>query len=146
MTMTPVLRKLALTAHVTLSVSWLGAVATFLVLSIVGLLSQDAETVRGAYLAMDLIGLSVIVPLSFASLATGLIEALSSQWGLLRHYWIIAKFILTVLATTLLLLHQYSAVAVAAKRVLRAAARTFPSVRRLGVQLVGDASLAILAL
>src|SRR5260370_26735550 len=115
MTMTPVLRELALTAHVSLSVSWRGAVATFLVLSIVGLLSQDAETVGGAYLAMDLIGLSVIVPLSFASLATGLIEALSSQWGLLRHYWIIAKFILTVLATTLLLLHQYSAVAVDAK-------------------------------
>jgi hypothetical protein len=146
MTMTPVLRKLALTAHVTLSVSWLGAVATFLVLSIVGLLSQDAETVRGAYLAMDLIGLSVIVPLSFASLATGLIEALSNQWGLLRHYWIIAKFILTVLATTLLLLHQYSAVAVAAKRVLGAAAGTLPSAGRLGIQIVVDASLAILAL
>jgi len=77
MTMTPTLRKLAFTAHVTLSVSWLGAVATFLVLSIVGLLSQDAETVRGAYLAMDLIGLAIIVPLSFASLATGLIEALA---------------------------------------------------------------------
>ena len=49
---TPALRKLTLTAHVTCSVGWLGAVAGFLVLSIAGLTSRDAETVRGAYLAM----------------------------------------------------------------------------------------------
>jgi hypothetical protein len=145
-TMTRAVRKLLLTTHVTLSVSWLGAVATFLVLSIAGMVSQNAETVRGAYLAMDLIGLSVMVPLSFASLATGLIQALVSQWGLLRHYWILTKLTLTVLATALLLLHQYSAVGAAAKRVLGAAAGTLPSAGRLGIQLVVDATLAIFAL
>ena len=41
MTMTPAVRKFVLTTHVTLSVGWLGAVATFLVLSIAGLLSHD---------------------------------------------------------------------------------------------------------
>jgi len=132
--------------HVALSVGWLGAVATFLVLSIAGLLSQNGETVRGAYLAMDLIGLLIIVPLSFASLATGLIEALGTQWGLLRHYWIIVKLLLTILSTALLVLHQYTAVEGAAKRVLEAAAETLPSAGRLGTQLVVDASLAILAL
>lgn len=49
--MTPALRKLSLTAHITFSVGWLGAVAGFLVLSI-GLTSQSAEVVRGVYLAM----------------------------------------------------------------------------------------------
>lgn len=39
--MTPRLRKFALTAHVTSSVGWLGAVATFLALAVVGLTSQD---------------------------------------------------------------------------------------------------------
>ena len=34
--MSPRLRKLALTAHVTFSVGWLGAVAAFLALSIAG--------------------------------------------------------------------------------------------------------------
>lgn len=144
--MKPAVRKMVLTAHITLSVGWLGAVATFLVLSVAGLLSHDAETVRGAYLAMNLIGFSIIVPLSFASLATGLIEAIGSPWGLLRHYWVIAKFLLTILATALLLLHQYSAVAVAAERILGAAAGTLPSASRIGVQLVVDASLAVLAL
>jgi hypothetical protein len=52
MTMSPSLRKLALTAHVASSVGWLGAVASFLALAIVGLTSQNAQMVRGAYLVM----------------------------------------------------------------------------------------------
>jgi len=44
-------RKLTITAHVSFSVGWLGAVAAFLVLSIAGLTSHDAEVVRGAYLS-----------------------------------------------------------------------------------------------
>ena len=54
MTMTPRLRKFALTAHVTCSVGWLGAVAGFLALAVAGLTSQDAQMVRAAYLAMEL--------------------------------------------------------------------------------------------
>jgi hypothetical protein len=42
MTMTPHLRKFALTAHVTSSVGWLGGVAGFLALAVAGLTSQDA--------------------------------------------------------------------------------------------------------
>ena len=50
MPMTPRLRKLMLTAHVTSSVGWLGAVAVSFALAVAGLTSQDAQTVRGAYL------------------------------------------------------------------------------------------------
>lgn len=49
MTMTPRLSKFALTAHVTSSVGWLGAVAGFLALAVAGLTSQDAQMVRAAY-------------------------------------------------------------------------------------------------
>src|SRR5215218_6585420 len=52
MTMAPCLRKFVLTAHVTSSVGWLGAVTVFLALAVAGLTSQDAQTVRAAYLAM----------------------------------------------------------------------------------------------
>ncbi|MGH2358186.1 MAG: hypothetical protein ACRDGJ_09270 [Candidatus Limnocylindria bacterium] len=52
--MTPRLRKFALTAHVAFSVGWLGAVAGFVGLGVVGLTSEDAQTVRGAYLVMEL--------------------------------------------------------------------------------------------
>jgi hypothetical protein len=105
MTMTPRLRKFALTAHVTASVGWLGAVAGFLALAVAGLISKDAQTVRGVYLAMELTARFVIVPFSFASLLTGLVQSLGTKWGLFRHYWILAKLIINVFANIILLIY-----------------------------------------
>lgn len=113
--MKPALRKLTVTAHVTFSIGWLGAVAAFLVLSIAGLTSRDPDVVRSAYLSMDLISRFAIIPMCFVALATGLIEALGTPWGLFRHYWVAIKFALTCVATLLLLMHQHDAIARAAK-------------------------------
>jgi hypothetical protein len=104
MTMAPNLRKFALTAHVTSSVGLLGAIAVFLVLAVAGLTSQNAPVVRAAYLAMSLTAWSVIVPLAFASLLTGIVQALGTPWGLFRHWWVLAKLLLTTFATIVLLL------------------------------------------
>lgn len=101
--MTPRVRKLAFTAHVTSSVGWLGAVVVFLALGVVGLASQDAETVRGAYLVMEPAAWFVLVPLAVASLLTGLVQALSTAWGLFRHYWVLAKLVINVFSTLVLL-------------------------------------------
>ena len=104
MTMTPGLRKFALTAHVISSVGLLGAIAGFLALAIAGLTSHNDQMVRAAYLAMDLIARFVIVALAFASLLTGLVQSVGTQWGLFRHYWVLAKLLLTVFATIILLI------------------------------------------
>ena len=104
--MTPGFRKLALTAHVTFSVGWLGAVVSYLAVAIACLVSQDAQMVRSGYSMMELTGWFVIVPLSLASLLTGLVQSLGTEWGLFRHYWILVKFVLTVGAVTILLLHM----------------------------------------
>ncbi|MEP6657744.1 MAG: hypothetical protein ABJC33_10950, partial [Betaproteobacteria bacterium] len=103
MAMTPSLRKFALTAHVTSSIGLLGSIAAFLALAVAGLTSQDAQIVRAVYPAMDLTARFVIVPLAFASLLTGLIQSLGTSWGLFRHYWVLAKLLLTVFATIVLL-------------------------------------------
>jgi len=87
-----------------------------------------------------------IVPLSFAALLTGLVQSLGTHWGLFRHYWVLVKFALTIGATILLLLHQFTAVAGAARRVSGSSAGTLPEVGRLETQLVGDAALAVLVL
>jgi len=105
MIMTPRLRKLALTAHVTASVGWVGAVVGFLALAVAGLTSQDAQLVRAAYLAMELTGWFVLLPLAVASLLTGLIQSLGTKWGLFRHYWVLAKLLINVFATIVLLLY-----------------------------------------
>ena len=103
MLMRPGFRKFALTAHITTSVGWLGAVVGFLAHAIAGMTSQDAQMVRAAYLMMELTGWFVLVPLSLASLVTGLVQSLGSKWGLFRHYWVLVKFLLTVVATIVLL-------------------------------------------
>ncbi len=102
----PRLRKFALTAHVVSSVGWLGAVLVFLALSVVGLTAQDPAVVRAAYLAMESIGWLVLVPLSVASLLTGLVQSLGTKWGLFVHYWVLMKLMITVVATTVLLLYM----------------------------------------
>jgi hypothetical protein len=101
--MTPHLRKLALTAHVTCSVGWLGAVAGFLVLAIAASSTGAQDTIRGAYIAMELTGWYVIVPFCLAALITGLILSLGTPWGLFRHYWVLLKFLITAVAALILL-------------------------------------------
>lgn len=101
--MTPGIRKSVLIGHIIFSVGWLVAVAAFLVLAISGLTSQDAQTTRAVYPAMELIARLVIVPLAFAALLSGLIQSLGTPWGLFRHYWIVSKLLLTVFATIVLL-------------------------------------------
>jgi hypothetical protein len=106
MRMTSRLRRFALTVHVACSVGWLGAVVVFLGLSVLGLTSENAETVRGAYLVMEPAAWFVLVPLACASLLTGLVQSLSTTWGLFRHYWVIAKLVINVFATTVLLIYM----------------------------------------
>jgi len=86
------------------AVGWLGAVAAFLVLAVAALIGRDALTVRGACVAMALTAWFAILPLSLASLLTGVIQSLGTPWGLVRHYWVLAKAVLASLATAVLLL------------------------------------------
>jgi hypothetical protein len=142
--MTPGLRKFALTAHVTSSVGWLGAVAGFLALAVAGLTSQNAQMVRGAYLAMDLTTWFVIVPLGLASPLTGLVQSLGTTWGLFRHYWVLAKFLITIPASVVMLLHMQPIgriAGVAADSTLSSA-----DLRGLRTQLVANAGAALLVL
>ena len=104
--MTPRLRKLALSVHLTFSIGWIGAVLVYLALGVCAATSEDAQTVRAAWTAMELTGWYVIVPLALTSLLTGLVMALGTKWGLFRHYWVLISFALTVLATVVLLLHM----------------------------------------
>ena len=104
--MTPGVRKLALTIHLALSVGWIGAVVSYLVLGISAVRSNNAETVRAAWIAMELTGWWAIVPLAIGSLLTGLIMSLGTPWGLFRHYWVLITFALSIFCVAILLLHM----------------------------------------
>ncbi len=112
--MTPAVRKLVLAVHLTSSLGWIGAVAAYLVLQVAAT-SQDPQTVRAAWIAMDLTGWWALVPLAAAALATGVVISLGTPWGLFRHYWVLISLALTILCTVVLVGHMFSVSAVTAR-------------------------------
>ncbi|WP_240505015.1 hypothetical protein [Nocardia mangyaensis] len=47
----------------------------------------------------------MLVPLSVASLVTGVVQSLGTPWGLIGHYWVLFELVLNVVATAILLLY-----------------------------------------
>ncbi|QOV47423.1 hypothetical protein IPT68_01960 [Streptomyces chromofuscus] len=137
-------RKAALTAHVTASVGWLGAVAAFLALALAGLLSEDDRTARSACVALEVVGWFVVVPLCFASLLTGVVCAVGSTWGLARHYWVVVKLVITALATAVLLAHMQPVESLA--DAAASAAWSGEHLRALRVQLAAQSAAALVVL
>jgi hypothetical protein len=101
--MPPGLRKLTLAVHLTVSVGWVGAVAAYMALDVATAISRDARTLRAAYLGMELIARSVIVPLALGALVTGIVISVGTRWGLFRHYWVLISLLLTIIAAVVLL-------------------------------------------
>jgi len=130
MNMRPGLRKIVLVAHIVSSVGSLGAVAGFLALAVAGLTSQDAQVTRSVYVAMEVIARFVIVPSVSASLLIGVAQFLGTSWGLFRHYWVLAKLLLTLLTMIILLLQLEGITHVASVAV----ATTLSSVDLLGLR------------
>ena len=140
MMMSPAVRKIALTTHVTVSVGWIGAVAAFSALALAGLISRDPQVHQVAYVAMEVITWWVIVPFCLASFVSGVISSLGTEWGLFRHYWVIVKLVITVVATFGLLVHTQA---------ISHLARADPSDENLlplRIQILVAAALALLAL
>ena len=106
MAFAPALRRFTFTTHVTSSVGWVGAVFVFVALAAIGLTSQDERTVRGAYLVMAPAGWFVLVPLAHASLVSGIALSLGTPWGLIRHYWVALKLVITAFSTVILVIYM----------------------------------------
>jgi hypothetical protein len=106
-------RKLVLSIHLTASVGWLGALVAYSALGVAAAISHDAQTVRAAWIAMELTGWVVIVPLAVAALVSGIVISVGTPWGLFRHYWVLISLALTVVSTAILLLHMPSVSATA---------------------------------
>jgi hypothetical protein len=106
MLMSPRLRRFALLAHVTFSVGWIGAVVVFLALAVIGLTSNDAQTVRGVYLVMEPAARLALMPLAIGSLLSGVAQALGTTWGLFRHSWVVLKLLLNALSMVVLIIYM----------------------------------------
>ena len=110
MTFSSPMRKFILLAHVVTSVGLLGAVASFLLLSIFGIVSSNVQLVQASYVLLMPLTTYLILPLVVASLLIGIISSLGTPWGLVRYYWVTAKLLLTSI-TLIVLLLQMNAIA-----------------------------------
>ncbi|GAA0813639.1 DUF2269 domain-containing protein [Spirilliplanes yamanashiensis] len=140
----PGARRAALVLHVSTSVGWFGAVLMFLVLAVTALRSRDDAVLRAAHLAMDVTARLVIVPLAAASLASGLVSSLGTSWGLLRHWWVLIKFALVLVATAVLLL-QLGPIGTLADAAARGALTELPQARLSAVVHAAGGLLVLLA-
>jgi hypothetical protein len=87
--------KLSLTTHVILSVGWLGVVVAKLVLGLAALASRSPGVADALYVAMNVLNVA-FPPLAIGTIVTGVVLSLGTKWGLLQHYWVATKLVLTV--------------------------------------------------
>src|SRR5215210_8752712 len=116
--LSPRWRKWLLTLHIGSWVALLGADGAVLSLDVAGVLGRDPV---GIYPAASLIGSVLLVPLALASLLSGVSLGLLTPWGLLAHWWVAIKLVLTLAGTVLALTVLTSTLAAAADAALAGA-------------------------
>lgn len=84
-------RAALLTVHVAVSVGWLGLDGALVALEVTSLTSGDPAVQGGIAAAMGALASWVLIPVVLTSLISGLVLALSTPWGLVRHWWVLAK-------------------------------------------------------
>ncbi len=89
-------RKLILTLHVGTSVGWLGAAIAMTVLLVTALLTQNPDLRHSAFTFMHIYDLAIMIPLGYLALLSGVLLSARTNWGLLKHWWIVTKLVLTV--------------------------------------------------
>lgn len=106
MLLTPRRRRFCLAVHLGAAVGWIGAALAYLALGIAAESSESVETIRAAWLSMEIIGWFVIVPLGIVAFTSGVFLAVWTRWGLFRHYWVVFSLALTGFALAVLLEHM----------------------------------------
>jgi hypothetical protein len=94
--MTARLRRLVLTAHIVTSVGLLGDTAAFLAVALRGATTDDPALARSSWELLQMFSVAFGIPLSFASLATGVALGLGTKWGVFRYPWVVAKLAVIV--------------------------------------------------
>jgi hypothetical protein len=93
--LTPAARKLTLTVHVAAGVGWLGVHAVLILLAVTGLTTGDATLLDAVYVTAGEV-VWLVFPFAVISLASGVVLAVGTPWGLFRHVWVTAKLVINV--------------------------------------------------
>lgn len=89
-------RRVLLTGHIVTGVGLLGSVAGVLAINIRAATTSDPQLAASSYELLAMLTLLFGIPLSFASLISGVLLGLSSRWGVVRHGWVVTKLVLLI--------------------------------------------------
>jgi hypothetical protein len=93
---TLVQKKWLLALHLVFSGIMLGGAVVVVVLSIAALRTTSPEDLKAYYTMMHLLSNTSVKASSIGTVVTGVLLSVFTHWGLLKHYWIIYKQLLTV--------------------------------------------------
>jgi uncharacterized membrane protein len=94
--LSPALRRAVLTVHIIASVGLLGDVAAIVAINVRAATTADPALAASAYELLTMFPVLFGIPLSLASLASGIALGLGSKWGVLRYRWVTAKLLLNL--------------------------------------------------
>jgi hypothetical protein len=89
-------RRALLTGHIVTGVGLLGSVAVVLAINIRAAATSDPQLAASSYELLAMLTLLFGIPLSFASLISGVLLGLSSKWGVVRYGWVVTKLVLLI--------------------------------------------------
>jgi hypothetical protein len=89
--LSPTARRALLTAHIVASVGLLGDSAAILAINVRAAVTSDPTLAASSYELLEMFTFVFGIPLSFASLGSGILLGLATKWGVLRHGWVTVK-------------------------------------------------------
>ncbi|MGN9796113.1 DUF2269 family protein [Streptomyces sp. OZ13] len=92
-------RRLTLAVHVVTSVGWVGLSLAMAVLAVMGYTTEDAAVAKGVYYAMYVFDDTCVTVFSITAALSGILLSCGTKWGLLLHWWIIVKWVITLFMT-----------------------------------------------
>jgi hypothetical protein len=92
-------RKLTLAVHVVTSVGWVGLSLSMVVLAIMGYTTDDPAVAKGVFYAMYVFDDTSVTVFSVTAAITGILLSCGTKWGLLLHWWIVVKWVITLFMT-----------------------------------------------
>lgn len=94
-------RQSAVWLHILLSVSWMTLAVTLFTLMVIAAASDDPAVWVSATSMSHQLDLRLLAPLANASALTGFLLAAATPWGFFRNWWVLVKFLITIVQLNL---------------------------------------------
>ncbi|MEU3838551.1 PDR/VanB family oxidoreductase [Streptomyces sp. NPDC028635] len=109
-------RKLTLAVHITSSVGWMGLSLSMATLALIGYTTSDPGVAEGAYYAMYVFDETTVSLVGLTSGVSGVLLGCGTPWGLLRHWWVLVKWVLALVVLVFAWAYTHPLVLAAARR------------------------------